>query len=157
LNEAVLDELDKVLDDLEADSEVKAIILTGAGKAFIAGADLLAMENLQGESARKFMVKGTRVFRRLELLGKPVIAALNGYTFGGGCELALCAYFRVASEKALIGMPETGLGIIPGFNGTQRLPRLIGVSRAKEWDLPWQKPLSSGSLYSTTRLQGDIS
>lgn len=133
LNSAVLTELGEIVDDLYKDDDVKVVILTGAGKAFVAGADLKEMESLRGATARTFTVRGRDIFRRLELLPKPVIGAINGYALGGGSELSLCCDFRIASEKAIFGLPETGLGVIPGFSGTQRLPRLIGVAKAKEW------------------------
>jgi len=133
LNSAVLTELGEIVDDLYKDDDVKVVILTGAGKAFVAGADLKEMESLRGATARAFTVKGRDIFRRLELLPKPVIGAINGFALGGGSELALCCDFLIASEKAIFGLPETGLGVIPGFSGTQRLPRRIGVAKAKEW------------------------
>lgn len=133
LNSAVLEELSEIVDDLYNDDSIKVVIITGAGKAFVAGADLKEMENLLGKTARAFTLKGRDTFRRLELLPKPVIAAINGFALGGGSELALCCDFRIASEKANFGLPETSLGVIPGFSGTQRLPRLIGVAKAKEW------------------------
>ena len=107
--------------------------MTGAGeKAFVAGADITEMKDLNTMEGRKFSILGNKVFRRLENLEKPVIAAVNGFALGGGCELAMACDIRLASEKAKFGQPETGLGITPGFGGTQRLPRLVGTGMAKE-------------------------
>ncbi len=132
LSTAVLRELDAVIGELESLAEADAVILTGEGKAFVAGADIAEMRGLSAEQGRAFGEYGSRVFRRLELLGKPVIAAVNGFALGGGCELAMACDIRVASDKARFGQPEVGLGITPGFSGTQRLPRLVGVAKAKE-------------------------
>ncbi len=131
LTTALLLEFDTVLDAIEA-SDASAVILTGEGKAFVAGADIAEMKNLNAEAGRDFGALGSRIFRRLELFRLPVIAAVNGYALGGGCELAMACDIRIASDKAKFGQPEVGLGIIPGFSGTQRLPRLVGASRAKE-------------------------
>ena len=131
LSPAMLRELDAVLDELEA-SSAAVVILTGAGKAFVAGADIAQMRGIGAEEARAFSELGSRGFRRLELFRLPVIAAVNGFALGGGCELAMACDIRVASDKAKFGQPEVGLGIIPGFSGTQRLPRIVGVSKAKE-------------------------
>jgi enoyl-CoA hydratase len=107
------------------------VILTGAGdKAFVAGADISEIAGLTEASALEFSRRGQSVFDRIESLGKPVIAAVNGYALGGGCELAMACTVRVASENAVLGQPEVKLGLIPGYGGTQRLPRLIGKSRA---------------------------
>lgn len=132
LSDAVLAELNEIIADLEKRDDVSVVILTGEGKAFVAGADIAEMSAMTPEAARRFGEAGSRVFRRLETLRVPVIAAVNGYALGGGCELALACDIRIASDRASFGQPEVGLGIIPGFSGTQRLPRLIGVSRAKE-------------------------
>lgn len=132
LNTSVLSELEEAIDRFEKDLEIRAIILTGNGKAFISGADLDEMKDLRGQSARDFIDRGTSLFRRLELLDIPTIAAVNGFCFGGGLELALCTDVRLASEKASFSFPEATLGIIPGFSGTQRLPRTVGKSNAKE-------------------------
>jgi enoyl-CoA hydratase len=132
LNTELLLELDAALDSLREDSEVFVIIVTGEGKAFVAGADISEMKDKTPEEARAFGMLGSKVFRKIELLEKPVIAAVNGYALGGGCELALSCDIILAGEKAKFGQPEVGLGIIPGFAGTQRLPRIVGIKKAKE-------------------------
>ena len=132
LNDQVLRDLDAVLDAAEANDEVLVLILTGAGRSFVAGADIGQMSQLSAVEAKKFGVYGNQVFLKLENLTKPTIAAVNGFALGGGCELSLACDIRLASEKAKFGQPEVGLGITPGFGGTQRLPRLIGASRATE-------------------------
>ncbi|MBR4024384.1 MAG: enoyl-CoA hydratase/isomerase family protein, partial [Firmicutes bacterium] len=124
--------LDKVLDEIKADKNIRGLILTGAGRSFVAGADIAAMSVMNEEEGFNFGVYGNGVFRKIELLDIPVIAAVNGFALGGGCELAMTSDYIVASEKAKFGQPEAGLGITPGFGGTQRLPRKIGVSKAKE-------------------------
>ena len=133
LNSETLKDLDIVLEDLENDNNIYSVILTGAGeKAFVAGADISEMKDLSEEEGKNFGLLGNRVFRRLEKLDKPVIAAISGFALGGGCELAMACDIRIASEKAKFAQPETGLGITPGFGGTQRLPRLVGEGKAKE-------------------------
>ncbi|SFB44811.1 short-chain-enoyl-CoA hydratase [Clostridium frigidicarnis] len=133
LNTETLKELNCVLDVLEQDDDIYAVILTGAGgKAFIAGADITEMKDFNTIEGRKFSVLGNKVFRRFETLEKPVIAAIPGFALGGGCELSMACDIRIASEKAKFGQPEVGLGITPGFGGTQRLARLVGDGRAKE-------------------------
>ena len=132
LNIGVLKDLDHCLSWISLQEDVKVIILTGHGKAFVAGADIGQMSALNSDQAKEFSQLGSRVFRKLEEISKPVIAAVNGFALGGGCELALSCDFRIASEKAKFGQPEVSLGIIPGFAGTQRLSRLIGISNAKE-------------------------
>ncbi|AAO36893.1 short-chain-enoyl-CoA hydratase [Clostridium tetani] len=132
LNSELLKELDYAIDCLAEDDEVLAVVLTGAGKAFVAGADIGEMKDLTVSEGRKFGVLGNRVFRKLETLEKPVIAAVNGFALGGGCEISMACDIRIASEKAKFGQPEVGLGITPGFGGTQRLPRLVGPAVAKE-------------------------
>jgi enoyl-CoA hydratase len=129
----VLHELKRMLLELKADPEVKAVILTGAGeKAFIAGADVAAMSKLGPLEARKYIVLGHEIFDIIDSMPKPVIAAANGFTLGGGLELSLACDFIYASENARFGLPEITLGIIPGWGGTQRLPLLIGPAMAKE-------------------------
>lgn len=133
LNSETLKDIDTVLENLENDKDVYAVILTGAGdKAFVAGADISEMKDLNEEQGTEFGTLGNKVFRRLENLDKPVIAAIPGFALGGGCELAMACDIRIASEKAKFGQPEAGLGITPGFGGTQRLPRIVGEGKAKE-------------------------
>lgn len=133
LNSETLADLDVVLTDLEQDSNIYCVILTGSGeKSFVAGADIAEMKELNEEQGREFGILGNKVFRRLENLDKPVIAAISGFALGGGCELAMSCDIRIASERAKFAQPEAGLGITPGFGGTQRLPRLVGIGKAKE-------------------------
>ena len=133
LNSETLADLDVVITDLENDSNIYCVILTGAGgKSFVAGADISEMKDLNEYQGKDFGILGNRVFRRLENLEKPVIAAISGFALGGGCELAMSCDIRIASEKAKFGQPESGLGITPGFGGTQRLPRIVGMGKAKE-------------------------
>ena len=132
LNSQVLSDLDEAISKVEAADDVFAVILTGAGRSFVAGADIGEMVNFSAHDGKKFGVHGGGVFLRLENLSKPVIAAVNGFALGGGCELAMSCDIRLASEKAKFGQPEVGLGITPGFGGTQRLPRNVGVSKAME-------------------------
>lgn len=133
LNRKTVGELQRLFDELANDNQVRAIVLTGAGeKAFVAGADIVEIRDQTALAAREFSERGQQLMRRIETMPKPVIAAINGYCLGGGLELALACHFRYASENARLGLPEIKLGIIPGFGGTQRLPRLIGRSRALE-------------------------
>ena len=132
LNSQVLSDLDEAITKVEADDGVHAVILTGAGRSFVAGADIGEMKSFSARDGKKFGVHGGGVFLRLENLSKPVIAAVNGFALGGGCELAMSCDIRLASEKAKFGQPEVGLGITPGFGGTQRLARIVGVSNAME-------------------------
>lgn len=131
LNNEVLDELYEAVGILEDAPDVGVLILTGAGKAFVAGADIAAMHGMNPLEGRRMMANGHRVMNRIENLSKPVIAAVNGFALGGGCELAMACDIRIASEHAKFGQPEVNLGIIPGFGGTQRLPRLVGPGMAK--------------------------
>jgi enoyl-CoA hydratase len=132
LNSAVLEELDATLDAVNLD-EVRCLILTGAGqKSFVAGADIGEMSNLTKAEGEAFGKKGNDVFRKLETFPIPVIAAINGFALGGGCEIAMSCDIRICSDNAVFGQPEVGLGITPGFGGTQRLARIIGVGKAKE-------------------------
>ena len=132
LNEQVLRDLNAALDTVEANDEVLVVILTGAGRSFVAGADIGQMKDLTPVQAKKFGSYGNQVFLKLENFPKPVIAAVNGFALGGGCELSMACDIRLASEKAKFGQPEVGLGITPGFAGTQRLPRIVGISKAME-------------------------
>lgn len=132
LNNEVLQELEYAFDQIKDDDDIFVVILTGEGKAFVAGADISFMKDIDAIQAKKFSEFGSRVFRKIETLNKVVIAAVNGYAIGGGCELAMACDIRIASVNARFGQPEVNLGIIPGFSGTQRLPRLVGLGRAKE-------------------------
>lgn len=133
LNSETLHDLDNVVEHLEGENDVYVVILRGAGeKSFVAGADIAEMKDLNEEEGKNFGLLGNRVFRRLENLDKPVIAAISGFALGGGCELAMSCDIRIASEKAKFAQPEVGLGITPGFGGTQRLPRIVGDAIAKE-------------------------
>ncbi|RKX69991.1 crotonase [candidate division WOR-3 bacterium] len=125
-------ELEAAVDELSQDKEIQVIIITGTGKAFVAGADIKAMAEMDSIEAREFARTGQRLTAKLENMEKVTIAAINGYAFGGGCELAMACDLRIASDKMKIGQPELKLGIIPGWAGTQRLSRLIGVAKAKE-------------------------
>lgn len=132
LNSDVIKEVDSVLDEVIENEDIYVLVITGYGKAFVAGADIAEMSSMTPVEARRFAELGLNTFRRLELMEKPVIAAINGFALGGGCELSISCDIRIASEKAKFGQPEVGLGITPGFGGTQRLSRLVGVAKAKE-------------------------
>jgi len=130
LNDRVIAELGEAIDQVVGDSAVGGIILTGAGRAFVAGADIAELEKHGAVSAKRLAQTGQDVFRRFETSPKPVVAAVNGFALGGGCELAMACHIRIASEFAKFGQPEVKLGLIPGYGGTQRLPRLVGRGRA---------------------------
>jgi enoyl-CoA hydratase/carnithine racemase len=133
LNAQTLNELRRVLLDLQADDAIRVVVLTGAGeKAFVAGADINELARQTPASGRDLARVGQAVLDLIETLGKPVIAAINGFALGGGCELAMACTLRVAGDNARLGQPEINLGIIPGYGGTQRLPRLVGKGRALE-------------------------
>lgn len=132
LNRQVLEELSQVLDQVEADPELYVAIVTGAGRSFVAGADIGQMSTLSSAEAKAFGLFGNQVFLKLENLSKPTIAAVNGFALGGGCELALSCDIRVATKRSKFGQPEVNLSLIPGAGGTQRLPRLVGPGIAKE-------------------------
>ena len=133
LNDALLTELDAALDQIAADPDIKVLILTGAGeKSFVAGADISELAKMSPLEGKAFSRKGQKAFAKLEALPFPAIAAVNGFALGGGLEVALSCDFIYASEKAIFGLPEITLGLIPGFAGTQRLPRLIGTNKAME-------------------------
>ncbi|HPF45214.1 MAG TPA: short-chain-enoyl-CoA hydratase [Syntrophomonadaceae bacterium] len=133
LNKDTLLEMKDAIASISNDPEIDVLIITGAGeKAFVAGADIAYMQNLTAIEGREFGALGQEVFGMIEAMEKPVIAAVNGFALGGGCELAMCCDFRIASTKAKFGQPEVGLGITPGFGGTQRLPRLVGAGMAKQ-------------------------
>ena len=133
LNSATLDELRRLVCDLQRDDTVRVVILTGAGeKSFVAGADINELAAQTPVSGREHALAGQQVFDLIENLGKPVIAAINGYALGGGCELAMACTLRLAADTARLCQPEIGLGLLPGYAGTQRLPRLVGKSKAME-------------------------
>lgn len=132
LNSGVLEELEATFDQVDLET-TRVIILTGAGtKSFVAGADIAEMSTLTKEEGEAFGKKGNDVFRKIETFPLPVIAAVNGFALGGGCEISMSCDIRICSENAVFGQPEVGLGITPGFGGTQRLARIIGVGKAKE-------------------------
>lgn len=136
LNPDVVKELGQALDRVREDDDVRGVILTGAGeKAFVAGADIGELARMEPLSGVEISRQGQGVFQSLERLGKPVLAAVGGYALGGGCELALACHLRIASENARFGLPEVGLGIIPGYGGTIRLARIVGLGRALEMTL----------------------
>lgn len=130
LSSAVLDALSELFISAKENPNVKALLLTGKGKAFCAGADISRLAECDAETGYQFACYGQAVFRQLEIMGKPSLAAINGYSFGGGCELAIAATMRIASTAAQFGQPEVKLGVIPGYGGTQRLARLVGKGRA---------------------------
>jgi len=133
LNGQTIDELEDVINSIKDNNDVFVVVITGSGeKAFVAGADISELNKLDVISAKEFSEKGNRVFRAIETLDKPVIAAVNGFALGGGCELALASHIRFASEKAKFGQPEVNLGIIPGYGGTQRLARIVNSARSLE-------------------------
>lgn len=133
LNKDVFTDLNKALDEIESNVEIKSVIITGAGpKAFVAGADISEFDALNKEEAMALAKRGQDTFARIENSPKPIVAAVNGFALGGGCELAMACHFRVASENAKFGQPEVNLGLIPGYGGTQRLVQLIGKGMAME-------------------------
>lgn len=133
LNKVVLDELNQVLDEINKNAEIRSVIITGAGpKAFVAGADISEFNGLNKEQAITLAKKGQDTFARIENADKPIVAAVNGFALGGGCELAMACHFRIASDNAKFGQPEVNLGLIPGYGGTQRLVQLIGKGKAME-------------------------
>ncbi len=132
LNSQVISELDSVLSEIKSREDLHVVVITGAGRSFVAGADISEMSEYSASDAKNFSVRGNNVFMRLTRFNRPVIAAVNGFALGGGCELAMACDIRIASDKAKFGMPEVGLGIMPGFGGTQRLARIVGMSTATE-------------------------
>jgi enoyl-CoA hydratase len=147
LNAEMLDGLEAAFTSLAEDASLRVVILTGAGKAFAAGGDIKVMAELDPNLAQVFATRGQNVFDRIADFPHPVIGAINGFALGGGCELALACDFRIASETAKVGQPEVGLGLIPGYGGTQRLARLVGPSTAKYL-------IFTGELISATKAMG---
>ena len=131
LNRTVLEELFDVFNRIDENDDVKAVILTGEGRSFVAGADIAQMSTMNSPEGRAFVIYGQKVMHFMEKVEKPIIAAVNGFALGGGCELSMACDIRIASTKAKFGQPEVGLGIIPGFGGTQRLAKLVGKGMAK--------------------------
>jgi enoyl-CoA hydratase len=148
LSRAVLDELDRTLSDLNGSREIGAIIITGAGKMFAAGADIQEISNIDSSrSGNELAGRGQMVFARIESMDKVVIAAINGlFCLGGGLELAMACHLRIAGDRVRLGLPEVTLGIIPGFGGTQRLPRLVGVAKALELILTGERVRAKEAL-----------
>ena len=133
LNSQTVNELGEVISSVEKRKDIKVVIITGSGeKSFVAGADIAEMHNLNAMEGRELALNAQKVFSKIEQMPQVVIAAVNGYALGGGCELSMACDLRIASEKAKFGQPEVNLGILPGFAGTQRLPRLVGKGIAKE-------------------------
>ena len=158
LNSDVLTDIEAAVDDAALDPEVRVIIFTGEGKAFISGADINEMKAKKNLEIIDYSRKGAALFRKIETMTKPTIAAINGYTFGGGLEFALCCDIRIANEKASFALPEATLGIVPGFNGTQRLPKVIGLMKAKEMMFTGRRvradeALAMGLLFKVTSLE----
>lgn len=136
LNAQVVGELGEAMEAIAADDGIRGVVLTGAGeKAFVAGADIGVLAEMDPQSGVEISRQGQRVFAAIERLGKPVLAAVGGFALGGGCELAMACHLRIASENAAFGLPEVGLGIIPGYGGTVRLARLVGLGRALDMTL----------------------
>jgi enoyl-CoA hydratase len=132
LNDRVIAELGQAIDEIQSRDDVGGVILTGAGRAFVAGADIKELSAHGAISAKALAQRGQSVFDRFERSAKPVIAAVNGFALGGGCELAMACHIRIASDAAKFGQPEVKLGLMPGYGGTQRLPRLVGTGRAMQ-------------------------
>jgi enoyl-CoA hydratase len=136
LNRDVFNDLDKVMDTVYQQSDIRSVIITGAGpKAFVAGADITEFSALSVEEAKQLSRRGQAVFHKIEQSPKPVVAAVNGFALGGGCELAMACHFRICSEQARFGQPEVNLGLIPGYGGTQRLTQLVGKGKSMEWQM----------------------
>ena len=146
LNSQILQELDNTLNSIDTE-KIRALIITGEGdKSFVAGADIAEMSTLTKEQAKQFSKKGNDVFRKIETFPIPVIAAVNGFALGGGCEISMSCDIRICSENAIFGQPEVGLGITPGFGGTQRLARLVGMGIAKQMIFTGQNIKSNEAL-----------
>jgi len=135
INETMISELDEVTDDIEKSDDIKVAIITGSGRAFAAGADITMFKDKNYIDVKRVIDKGKSVLTKIEQMKKPFIAAINGLALGGGCEISMACDIRIASDKAKFGQPEINLGIIPGWGGTQRLPRLVGKGMAKLMDL----------------------
>lgn len=135
LNNQLFTDLDNAITAIELDTEIRALLLTGEGKAFAAGADIKELNACDGRSGKHFSEYGSNVMARLEAMKIPVLAAVNGFALGGGCELAMSCHIRYASNYAKLGQPEVNLGILPGYGGTQRLTRLVGVAKSMELNL----------------------
>ncbi|MDX1902159.1 MAG: enoyl-CoA hydratase-related protein [Gammaproteobacteria bacterium] len=146
LNAPLMKKLEENFQSLAIDKNVKGILLTGNGRAFCAGADIHALADLNSQSGLFFAQNGQKIFRMLETLNKPSLAAIHGAALGGGCELAMAATLRIAADNAIFGQPEVRLGVIPGFGGTQRLSRLIGKGRALELCLTGRKMTAAEAL-----------
>ena len=149
LNSRLMDELDLAVSAIEEDNGVRVLIITGSGeKAIVAGADIQELSSLDRKTGEALSKKGQQIFSRIEHCSKPVIALINGYALGGGAELAMACHIRIATENAVIGLPEVSLGLIPGYGGTQRLPRLAGKSKAMEMILTGQPIKADAALSS---------
>lgn len=149
LNKTVFTELNQALDEVDNNPGIRSVILTGAGpKAFVAGADISEFSSLDTEAAMALARRGQETFFRIERNAKPIVAAVNGFALGGGCELAMSCHFRLASENAKFGQPEVNLGLIPGYGGTQRLVQLAGKGRAMEWLMTGQLINAAEALQS---------
>ena len=135
LNNQMFSDLDNAITIIELDTSIKAVLLTGEGKAFAAGADIKELNACDGRSGKHFSEFGSNVMARLEAMTIPVVAAINGFALGGGCELSMSCHIRYASTKAKMGQPEVNLGILPGYGGTQRLSRLVGLAKSMELNL----------------------
>lgn len=146
LSAALMKKLEETFQKLAKDTQVKAVLLTGSGRAFCAGADIHALADLNSQSGLLFAQNGQEIFRMLEALNKPSLAAIHGAALGGGCELAMAATLRIAADNAIFGQPEVRLGVIPGFGGTQRLSRLVGKGRALELCLTGRKMQAAEAL-----------
>ena len=156
LNSEVMNELAGVFEELEADTSVRGVVLTGAGeKAFVVGADIEELARMDSLSGVELSRRGQRVLLAIERFPKPVLAAVGGYAFGGGCELALACHLRIASDNARFGLPEVGLGIIPGYGGTVRLARIIGLGRAVEMILTGE-PISATQAEAVGLVSGVV-
>lgn len=133
LSSAILQDLGSVLTQLDCDTDLRVIIITGEGKSFVAGADISEMKDMSANEAYEYAELGSRLFQKIEFSDKVTIAAINGFALGGGCELAMACDIRIASEKAKFGQPEVGLGITPGFSGIRRMMEIVGEAKAKEY------------------------